>query len=91
MWLVLDYDAAIAFYTRKLGFELIEDKSFSENRWPTIALPNDRDLTSRARTRQDPRGPGAPRESRPGVTPSSRSTHQTVSPIMRGMGKRSSG
>ena len=43
--LVLDYDAAIEFYTRKLGFELIEDKQFGEGRWVTIALPKNRDLT----------------------------------------------
>lgn len=43
--LVLDYDAAIEFYTRKLGFELIEDKPFGDDRWVTIALPDNRDLT----------------------------------------------
>ncbi|HXA18423.1 MAG TPA: VOC family protein [Thermoanaerobaculia bacterium] len=43
--LVLDYDAAIEFYTRKLGFELVEDKSFGESRWVTISLPRNRDLT----------------------------------------------
>jgi catechol 2,3-dioxygenase-like lactoylglutathione lyase family enzyme len=43
--LVLDQDAAIEFYTHKLGFELLEDKPFGESRWVTIALPNHRDLT----------------------------------------------
>ncbi len=43
--LVLDYDAAIEFYTGKLGFELVEDKAFGENRWVTISLPGNRDLT----------------------------------------------
>jgi catechol 2,3-dioxygenase-like lactoylglutathione lyase family enzyme len=43
--LVRDYDAAIEFYTGKLGFELIEDKQFGDNRWVTIALPENRDLT----------------------------------------------
>jgi catechol 2,3-dioxygenase-like lactoylglutathione lyase family enzyme len=43
--LVLDQDAAIDFYTNKLGFELLEDKSFGEGRWVTIALPNQRDVT----------------------------------------------
>jgi catechol 2,3-dioxygenase-like lactoylglutathione lyase family enzyme len=42
--LVLDQDAAIEFYTRKLGFELLEDKSFGESRWVTISLPKDTDL-----------------------------------------------
>jgi catechol 2,3-dioxygenase-like lactoylglutathione lyase family enzyme len=43
--LVLDQDAAIEFYTRKLGFELREDKPFGESRWVTISLPKNRDLT----------------------------------------------
>jgi catechol 2,3-dioxygenase-like lactoylglutathione lyase family enzyme len=43
--LVLNQDAAIEFYTQKLGFELIEDKAFGESRWVTIALPNQRDVT----------------------------------------------
>jgi catechol 2,3-dioxygenase-like lactoylglutathione lyase family enzyme len=43
--LVLDQDAAIEFYTRKLGFELLEDKPFGESRWVTISLPKDSDLT----------------------------------------------
>ena len=43
--LVLDQDAAIEFYTRKLGFELREDKPFGEGRWVTISLPKNGDLT----------------------------------------------
>jgi catechol 2,3-dioxygenase-like lactoylglutathione lyase family enzyme len=43
--LVLDQDAAIEFYTRKLGFEPREDKPFGESRWVTISLPQNRDLT----------------------------------------------
>jgi catechol 2,3-dioxygenase-like lactoylglutathione lyase family enzyme len=43
--LMLDQDAAIAFYTNNLGFELVEDKLFGESRWVTISLPNQRDLT----------------------------------------------
>lgn len=43
--LVLDQDAAIEFYTGKLGFELLEDKAFGESRWVTVALPNHRDVT----------------------------------------------
>lgn len=43
--LVLDQDAAIEFYTRKLGFNLLEDKPFGESRWVTISLPKDTDLT----------------------------------------------
>jgi len=40
--LVKDYDAAIQFYTRKLGFEVVEDAPFGENRWVTLSLPDDR-------------------------------------------------
>jgi catechol 2,3-dioxygenase-like lactoylglutathione lyase family enzyme len=43
--LVLDQDAAIDFYTRKLGFDLREDKPFGESRWVTISAPKDSDLT----------------------------------------------
>src|ERR1700739_3320242 len=43
--LVLDQNAAIEFYTRKLGFKLLEDKPFGETRWVTISLPKDSDLT----------------------------------------------
>ncbi|PYQ48222.1 MAG: glyoxalase [Acidobacteria bacterium] len=43
--LVLDQDAAIEFYTKKLGFRLLEDKPFGESRWVTIGLPNQKDLT----------------------------------------------
>ena len=43
--LVHDQDAAIEFYTKKLGFELLEDKPFGTSRWVTIALKNNRDLT----------------------------------------------
>jgi catechol 2,3-dioxygenase-like lactoylglutathione lyase family enzyme len=43
--LVLDQDAAVEFYTSKLGFDLLEDKAFGESRWVTVALPNHRDVT----------------------------------------------
>jgi len=36
---VEDYDAAIQFYTRKLGFEVAEDAAFGDNRWITLKLP----------------------------------------------------
>ena len=42
--LVLDQDEAVAFYTGKLGFQLLEDKAFGDSRWITIALPGQRDL-----------------------------------------------
>lgn len=38
---VRDYDEAIAFYTEKLGFQLIEDTDLGEGkRWVQIAPPN---------------------------------------------------
>ena len=38
---VRDYDEAIAFYTKVLGFELIEDTKLSEaKRWVLVAPPN---------------------------------------------------
>src|SRR5262249_39300068 len=39
--LVRDYDDAVEFYTRKLGFEVLED-TFGDRRWITLALPGDR-------------------------------------------------
>jgi catechol 2,3-dioxygenase-like lactoylglutathione lyase family enzyme len=38
---VKDYDEAIAFYTRKLGFMVAEDVPFGAQRWVTIRLPED--------------------------------------------------
>jgi catechol 2,3-dioxygenase-like lactoylglutathione lyase family enzyme len=43
--LVLDQDAAIEFYTTKLGFELLENRAFGESRWVTVASPNHRDVS----------------------------------------------
>jgi catechol 2,3-dioxygenase-like lactoylglutathione lyase family enzyme len=37
--LVKDYDAAIQFYTQKLGFEVVEDAAFGDRRWITLSLP----------------------------------------------------
>lgn len=42
---VKDYDAAIEFYTRKLGFLLAEDVPFGPKRWVTVRLPEDDLLT----------------------------------------------
>jgi len=38
--IVKDYDEAIAFYTRMLGFELIEDTPLEGKRWVLVAPPN---------------------------------------------------
>ncbi len=35
--LVADYDAAIAFYTEKLGFDLVEDSPQGAKRWVVVA------------------------------------------------------
>jgi catechol 2,3-dioxygenase-like lactoylglutathione lyase family enzyme len=43
--LVRDYDEAIEFYSKKLGFELQEDAAFGESRWVTLSLPDQRDVT----------------------------------------------
>jgi len=40
--LVKDYDTAVEFYTRKLGFEVVEDAAFGDRRWITLALPGNR-------------------------------------------------
>ena len=39
--LVRNQDAAIDFYTRKLGFVVVEDVPFGPKRWVTIRLPDD--------------------------------------------------
>jgi catechol 2,3-dioxygenase-like lactoylglutathione lyase family enzyme len=43
--LVTDYDAAIAFYTQKLGFAVAEDAPFGDSRWVTLRLPGDNAIT----------------------------------------------
>src|SRR5262245_58357304 len=42
--LVEDYDAAIEFYSHKLGFEVVEDAAFGDDRRVTLSLPNNRDV-----------------------------------------------
>lgn len=42
--IVLDQDAALDFYTAKLGFELLEDKRFGDGRWITVGLPGRAEL-----------------------------------------------
>jgi catechol 2,3-dioxygenase-like lactoylglutathione lyase family enzyme len=38
---VEDQDAAIAFYTQKLGFVLVEDVPFGSSRWVTLRFADD--------------------------------------------------
>lgn len=42
--IVKDYESAIEFYTKKLGFIVAEDVPFGPQRWVTLRLPDD-DLT----------------------------------------------
>lgn len=42
--LVKDYDATIQFYTEKLGFEVVEDAAFGEDRWITLSFPKNHDI-----------------------------------------------
>jgi catechol 2,3-dioxygenase-like lactoylglutathione lyase family enzyme len=39
---VKDQDAAIEFYTKKLGFVVAEDVCFGPQRWVTLRLPDDK-------------------------------------------------
>jgi catechol 2,3-dioxygenase-like lactoylglutathione lyase family enzyme len=43
--LVKNQDSTIEFYTRKLGFVVVEDVPFGPKRWVTIRLPDDKALT----------------------------------------------
>jgi lactoylglutathione lyase len=43
--LVKDQDSAIEFYTRKLGFVVVEDVPFGPKRWVTIRLPDEKGLS----------------------------------------------
>lgn len=40
-----DQAAALAFYTEKLGFELVHDIPLGEHRWISLVAPEDRDGT----------------------------------------------
>jgi len=42
--LVKDYDEALDFYTKKLGFVVVEDVPIGEDRWVTITLPGNQDV-----------------------------------------------
>ena len=39
--LVREYDAAMEFYTKNLGFKVLEDAAFGDRRWVTLSLPGD--------------------------------------------------
>jgi catechol 2,3-dioxygenase-like lactoylglutathione lyase family enzyme len=41
--IVKDYDRAIDFYTKKLGFAVAEDVPFGARRWVTLRLPDSRE------------------------------------------------
>jgi catechol 2,3-dioxygenase-like lactoylglutathione lyase family enzyme len=80
MFTVADQDAAIAFYTEKLGFELRADERFGENgenRWVEVAPPG-----STARLALNPPMGGQPGGGGIGVeTPDVRGEHQRLSAI----------
>jgi len=42
--LVKNQDSALDFYTRKLGFSVVEDLPFGPKRWVTLRLPDDQSL-----------------------------------------------
>ena len=80
MFAVADQDAAIAFYTEKLGFELRADTSFGEQgemRWVEVAPPG-----STARLALNPPMGGAPGGGSIGVeTTDARAEHRRLSAI----------
>jgi uncharacterized glyoxalase superfamily protein PhnB len=43
--LVRNQDAAVEFYTRKLGFVIVEDVPLGTKRWLTLRLPDDKVLS----------------------------------------------
>ncbi len=42
-FLVKNFDEALEFYTKKLGFVVVEDVPFGEDRWVTITMPGNHD------------------------------------------------
>jgi len=76
MFTVADQDAALAFYTQKLGYEVRADVSFGEgaNRWLEVAPPG-----STARLALNPPMQGEPGGSAIGVeTPDVRAEHERL-------------
>ena len=41
--LVMNFDEALDFYTKKLGFVVVEDVPMGDDRWVTITLPGNQD------------------------------------------------
>jgi lactoylglutathione lyase len=80
MFAVADQDAAVAFYTEKLGFELRSDTRFGEhgeNRWVEVAPPG-----SNARLALNPPMGGQPGGGAIGVeTPDVMAEHRRLSAI----------
>ncbi len=80
MFTVADQDAALAFYTEKLGFEVRADVTFGENdeyRWLEVAPPG-----STARLALNPPMQGSPGGGGIGVeTPDVRAEHARLSAI----------
>jgi catechol 2,3-dioxygenase-like lactoylglutathione lyase family enzyme len=80
MFAVADQDAALAFYTQKLGFEVRSDMRFGENdemRWLEVAPPG-----SRARLALNPPMGGEPGGGSIGVeTPDVAAEHERLTSI----------
>src|SRR5829696_514881 len=80
MFAVGDQDAALAFYTEKLGYEVRSDTRFGENdsmRWLEVAPPG-----SRARLALNPPMGGSPGGSSIGVeTPDLKAEHERLTAI----------
>jgi catechol 2,3-dioxygenase-like lactoylglutathione lyase family enzyme len=80
MFAVADQDAALAFYTQKLGFEVRSDMRFGENdemRWLEVAPPG-----STARLALNPPMSGAPGGGSIGVeTPDAHAEHERLKAI----------
>ena len=54
--LVMDFDEALAFYTKKLGFVVVEDVPMGDDRWVTITVPGNKHAVTvlhEARTEED--------------------------------------
>ena len=54
--LVMNFDEALDFYTKKLGFVVVEDAPMGDDRWLTITLPGNHDSVialHEARTEED--------------------------------------
>ncbi len=83
MFTIADQDAAIAFYTQILGWELRADVAFGDegsNRWVEVAPPGSTARLARSTLRRATRGPAAARSAsrRPTSRQSTRASRQST-------------